>query len=147
MDDAVTRAMQTPWLLWQWWLHQITMPGGFAPAMLNQPILPNGTFAGVVVNENNSSDPLAEQAIVSQQSYGRQLGQLMDALAELIGERKPAPPTDSACGKLLEMKARIDQLKYAAAAQRFERVKADLARLKTSDPETYQQWLEELPQR
>jgi len=43
-----------------------------APQSLDQSILP-WTFAGLVVNENNSSDPATEQAVVSKDSYGRQL--------------------------------------------------------------------------
>jgi hypothetical protein len=41
----------------------------FAAGFLNEPILPNGIFAGVVIVENNSSDPQAERDIISEQSY------------------------------------------------------------------------------
>jgi hypothetical protein len=116
----------------------------FAAGFLNEPILPNGTFAGVVINQNNSSDPQAERDIVSEQSYGRQLGRLMDAVAVLISERPAESKECAELKDLLELKEKIDKIKNKAARSRFERVKTDLARLKLNAPKEYQERIDEL---
>jgi hypothetical protein len=147
MSDPLAGPMLNPWLVWPSWLNQIMASatrGAFTTGILNEPILPNGSFAGVVINENNSSDPRAELAIVSKKSYGRQLGQLMDAVAVLIDERPAGSEKSDALGDLLELKAEIDGIKRDAARSRFDRVKADLARLKLNAPKEYQKRIAEL---
>jgi hypothetical protein len=58
-----------------------------APRNLVQPILPGWVFGSVTnVTEQNSSAPDTEREIVAGQSYGRQLGRVMDALAVLIAD-------------------------------------------------------------
>src|SRR5438128_301501 len=60
----------------------------FAPQSLNQPVLPGWTFGNVItVTEKNSRSPQTEREIVAEHSYGRQLGRLTQALADLIEER------------------------------------------------------------
>ena len=57
-----------------------------APQVLSQPILPGWMFAGSVnVTEENSSSPETEREIVSQYSYGRQLGRITGSLPALAG--------------------------------------------------------------
>ena len=53
-----------------------------SPKTFEQPILP-GWFV-TNITERNSNDPDTERAIVASQSYGRQLGRMMDAIALLI---------------------------------------------------------------
>jgi hypothetical protein len=58
-----------------------------APRNLVQPILPGWVFGSVTnITEQNSSAPDTEREIIAAQSYGRQLGRVMDALAILIAD-------------------------------------------------------------
>ncbi|SDY45217.1 hypothetical protein SAMN04515617_114145 [Collimonas sp. OK242] len=146
-SDPAGGSIPNPWFIWPWWLSQIMASATrspFAAGFLNEPILPNGTFAGVVINQNNSSDPQAERDIVSEQSYGRQLGRLMDAVAVLISERPAESKECAELKDLLELKEKIDKIKNKAARSRFERVKTDLARLKLNAPKEYQERIDEL---
>lgn len=77
----------------------------------NQPILPGWTLN---IDSNNSSSPGTEGLVVSKFSYGRQLGQISDALAAII-DTLPAESTSApAVVRFLKMKAAIDVLKAAA---------------------------------
>ncbi|MBN3762010.1 hypothetical protein [Burkholderia sp. Ac-20365] len=102
-----------------------------APRHLQQSILP-WTFAAMVVNEDNSTNPAMERAIVKHESYGKQLGRLSDALTSLI--RETGVKHDDAIEEFLELKAHIDAIKRKSAYSRFEVVLADLKRLRTDNP-------------
>ncbi|MGG1947991.1 hypothetical protein AB1286_24845 [Trinickia sp. NRRL B-1857] len=101
-----------------------------APERLQQSILP-WTFAGVVVNDSNSTDPLMERAIVAKESYGKQLGRISDALDSLI--RQTNVKRDDAINAFLEIRAHIDDIKHGTEATRFEAVLADLRKLKPNN--------------
>jgi hypothetical protein len=109
-----------------------------APRNFVQPILP-GWF-GIVTNitEQNSSAPETEREIVAAQSYGRQLGRVMDALAVVIAdlpkEQQDAPPFE----EFAKLRSEIDGIKAQAAARRLDRIAADLATLKATKPEEYE---------
>jgi hypothetical protein len=103
----------------------------FAPENLTQPILPGWSFT---LNEVNSSAPDTERRIVAQESYGRQLGKLTDAVAVLI-ER--AGKGDPAFTELLELKARVEQAKAEARTDRLKRLGDDLRDLKAQDPAAF----------
>ncbi len=103
----------------------------FAPETFTQPILPGWSFT---LNEGNSSAPDTERRIVAQESYGRQLGKLTDAVAVLI-ER--AGKGDPAFTDLLELKARVEKAKTEAKADRLKRLSKDLQDLKTDDPDAF----------
>jgi hypothetical protein len=107
-----------------------------APGSLDQSILP-WTFAGLVVNENNSSNPAAEQAVVRKDSYGRQLGRISDALEFLIARLPEPDKKDNAIQTFVEMKAQIDEIKRAADAARFDRVLSWLEDLSRRDEKTF----------
>jgi hypothetical protein len=102
-----------------------------APKELNQPILP-WSFTGLVVNESNSSNPAAERAIVSEESYGRQLGRISDALAFLI-DQSCDDKSIRAIKDFLDMRKKIEAIKNETEDSRFDRVLADLERLRASD--------------
>jgi uncharacterized protein YprB with RNaseH-like and TPR domain len=113
-----------------WW------PWSTAPSSLSQPILPGWTFGNVTVNEQNSSAPETELAIVSEESYGRQIGKLLDAVALLIEERgELSPPQPFA--DLLALHRRIEDLKTQSAKRRLQQVERDLQRLKDTDHKAY----------
>lgn len=114
----------------------------FAPQQLTQAILPN--WALISVNESNSSAPETERRIVAQDSYGRQIGRLMDAVEALIAERKQDAPAVTAFAELAELKDRIDKVKREGAAERLDRIRQDLTMLKYDDPAEYKRQAEKL---
>ena len=117
------------WPLW-WW--------NLAPNTLSQPIQPGWTFANTVnVNARNSRSPQTEHDIVSEHSYGRQLGRLMDAVATLIDERPAGLPARRAFDELRSLRQSIEQIKASSAAVRLARLEADLAELKERSPQDY----------
>lgn len=80
-----------------------------APDELFQPILPGWMFGNIIsVSKRNSSSPNSERRIVEQYSYGRQLGQIIDALCDLITRQ---PPQTKAMSDLLTLKKEIDAIK------------------------------------
>lgn len=106
------------------------------PPSLEQPILP-GWF-GVTINAANSTAPETEQRILARDSYGRQIGRLMDATALLIEQtRNDDAPLPKAYEDLLALKARIDATKAEAALDRLKGLDDDLDHLKSCDPEAY----------
>ena len=127
--------LPTSWFPW---------PGGAsstlsAPQNLEQPILPGWVFGSVVnVNDQNSAAPDVEAAILRTHSYGRQLGQIVDALQVLIDERKDAGGgQNDLLDKFTEMKQTIDRVKAETATARVEQLRNDLAHLKDRDRAEY----------
>ena len=108
-----------------------------------QPILPGWTFGNLVVNETNSSAPATEAAIVARESYGRQLGKLMDAVFELI-ERQGGPGEVDAFQQLVDLRTRIDHVKAATVTDHLKLVEQDLAHLKAHDKAAYKAALKTL---
>jgi hypothetical protein len=128
-------------LAWPW---PMTFPfPSLAPQQLNQPIGSGWIFANTVsVTEQNSSAPDTERRIVAEQSYGRQIGRLMDAVSELIkaqgGVDRPA------FTELEALRAEVEAIKTAAAKDRLDQIRSDLDRLKVSDPAAYDRQVAEL---
>lgn len=119
-----------------WWWRLWFGAFGLAPQQLTQSILPGWSL--ININETNSSAPETEYRIVAGDSYGRQLGRLLDAVSALIDERgKTAPPRD-AFVQLADLKKRIDATKQAAAVGRLQRIRDELALLKKQNAEEYQ---------
>ena len=110
-----------------------------APRNLVQPILPGWVF-GSVTNSTvqNSSAPDTEREIVAAQSYGRQLGRVMDALAVLIADLPEEKQTATAFEEFTKIRCEIDDIKAQAAVRRLDRIEADLATLKQTEPGEYQ---------
>jgi hypothetical protein len=105
---------------------------GFSPTR-DEPILPNGTFAGVVINVQNSSDRGMESVIVNQRSYGLQLGKILDALAELAKERADAGKTGKLFNEITRLYEQIEEIKDRTAEGRLRQLIQDLERLGQSD--------------
>ncbi|HKR39882.1 MAG TPA: hypothetical protein VJU59_09415, partial [Paraburkholderia sp.] len=84
------------------------------------------------MNEENSNNPATERAIVKHENYGKQLGQISDALEVLIKDSNIEH--DEAFYQFLELKARIDVIEHNTENTRFEAVLADLKRLRRKDP-------------
>lgn len=90
----------------------------------------------LTVNEGNSSAPDTERRIVAQDSYGRQIGKLMDAVCLLIDDAEKTHPglKDTAEIKALnDLKNRIDAIKHEAQKARQDRLIEDLRALKAQD--------------
>lgn len=114
-----------------------------APRSLDQSILP-WTFAGLVVNNENSGDPATEQAIVSENSYGRQLGRISDALAFLIDELPEEEKKNKAIEPFVKMKTQIDEIKREKEAARFDQVLSDLGDLRQRDEKAFTERLDRI---
>jgi hypothetical protein len=109
------------------------------PRSFVQPILPGWVFGNVTnITEQDSSAPDTEREIVSSQSYGRQLGRVMDALAVLIADLPKAKQDEKAFKEFTEIRREIDDIKAQAAARRLDRIPADLTTLKETKPEEYE---------
>ena len=93
----------------------------------SQPILPGWTLN---IDSNNSSSPRTEGLVVSKFSYGRQLGQINDALAAIIAALPPATRALPQVERFIDMKTRIDALKDDNLDDRVASVAAELAALK-----------------
>ena len=116
---------------WPW-----TWPFPSMPEQFTQPILPGWSLFNIT--ENNSSAPDTERRIVAQDSYGRQIGRIMDALEVLIEERHKGAPDKPAFEEFEQLRKRVDQAKRAAAVDRLTRIGDDLALLKAEDDVAYQ---------
>ena len=93
----------------------------------SQPILPGWTLN---IDSNNSSSPRTEGLVVSRFSYGRQLGQINDALAAIIATLPAATQALPQVKRFIDLKARIDALKDGNLDDRVASVAAELAALK-----------------
>ena len=125
---------------WPFWMKG-SMPNPLdffaAPRNFVQPILP-GWFGSVTnITEQNSSAPDTEREIIAAQSYGRQLGRVMDALAVLIADLPKAKQDATAFEEFAKLRREIDGIKAEAAARRLDRIAADLTTLKETKPEEY----------
>ena len=127
------------WLAWwsELWRQAYAPTAGLpslAPQALSQPILPGWLFAGSVnVTEENSSSPETEREIVSQYSYGRQIGRIIDVLSELIERWPGGVPDDRAVQRFAELRDDVGKIK----AQGIVRAISELAELKQGNPPEY----------
>ena len=103
-----------------------------APYYLSQDILRGWSF--LTINENNSSAPDTERRIIAQDSYGKQLGKVTDAVADLITQSGKETP---AFTELLDLRDRVEAAKTQAQADRLKRLADDLKALKAADPEAF----------
>jgi hypothetical protein len=142
MDNANKDSTGRPWPMW-WWPSAMMEPwnpgaAAGAPQSLNQPILPGWTFGNSInITENNSGSPETERDIVAEESYGRQLGRVLDALDVLIHERPKGSSKPKALSDLLDLRERIETVKLRSATSRVKHIESDLARLKKDDPKEY----------
>ena len=129
-------------LFWNWpagLLDALKMPvAAAAPQNLNQPILPWVFANSISVNDANSSCPALEMEIVARQSYGRQLGRVMQALQALIQERPEGAPPNPAFAEFLALSQEIQSIKDQSLASRVSRLESDLAWVREHDADAYQ---------
>ena len=144
MTPADTSPLQAWWSIWPSFLKE-TMDRyypGLAPQNLNQPINPGWNFGtSITINEVNSSDPQIEKEIVAAESYGRQLGRVLDALNVLIGERPKGGQTPEALQDFAKMYDRIEGIKEAERGKQQDRLAQALKRLQEDDPQAFREVL------
>jgi hypothetical protein len=115
------------------------------PRKVDQSINPGWTFGNLIsVTEQNSRAPDTERNIVAAESYGRQLGRIMDAVAELIGELPESRQKSPAFAELLDLRSKINKIKVASAARRLDRFAADLDELRKVNKAEYKRLAQEL---
>lgn len=103
-----------------------------APQKLWQSFNNGWSFGNVTISSQNSSAPETEQAIVAVESYGRQIGKLMDAV-DLLIKREPDWEDTEAFAEVDKLKARIEGVKRDMAVRRIDQLRGDLATLRASD--------------
>ena len=121
-------------------------PGGSSPGLhsrrlrlrenLSQPIDPGWSFGNVIVNKENSNSPSTEHAIVSKESYGRQIGKLLNAMYAML-EAQGGDQGVAAYREVIELWNTVEEIKVKAAKRRIDILQRDLEVLKTSDAETF----------
>jgi hypothetical protein len=140
--NSSSRGSSLPMLDWPSWVKDsLSIPFGpfAAPRNLEQPILPGWVFGDVTnITEQNSSAPETERAIVTSQSYGRQLGRMMDVLALLIAHVPKEERHAKAFEEFDKLRKDIDDIKAKAAIRRLDRMADDLAALKAAKPAEYE---------
>ncbi|SDA36185.1 hypothetical protein [Sphingomonas sp. NFR15] len=104
----------------------------FAPQKLWQSVNSGWSFGSVTINEQNSSAPQTEQIILAHESYGRQIGKLLDAVNELV-KTQPDRDSNKAFIEISELATRINRIKHEAAVDRIQRLRQDLELLSASD--------------
>ena len=115
------------------WFDPTTWPA-MAPNALNQSILPGWSL--FTVNETNSSDPATEQRVLAGNSYGRQIGRMMDVMDELVKANPAVAKTDA--GKAFEaLRQEVQSAKDNAKAGRLKKLMDDLKALKAKDPQAF----------
>jgi hypothetical protein len=116
-----------------------------APYKLNQPINQGWTFGNLItVTEQNSTSPDTERSIVAAHSYGRQLGRVIDAMAQLIKDLPESQRQNEAFKQFADLRNEIEQIKSDSAARRLDHFAEDLAELRKTDGRQYQRVAREL---
>lgn len=102
-----------------------------APQKLMQSFNNGWSFANLTINSMNSSAPDTEQAIVAVESYGRQIGKLLDAV-DLLVKQQSDWREHAAFSEVDALKRRIDRVKQDQAVHRIEQLRSDLGLLRAS---------------
>jgi hypothetical protein len=146
MTNTSTNPSAPAWSGWPFWPSWILdRPSATSSVDLTQPINPGWTFGNVIsVTEQNSSSPETERDIVASESYGRQLGRIMDAVTELVSELPQSTQQKPVFKDLIALSDKIQKIKSKSAAHRLDRVAADLAELRTRDVAEYRRVVQEL---
>ena len=130
-DETTNRGAPDLWM--RWWSPWASL----APRDLTQPINSGWSFGNVIVNQRNSSAPATEQAILAEESYGRQIGKLLEAVHALIKE-KPGSADNPAFKDIEALREKIERLKGEAAVARIDQLRRDLELLKASDKAAFE---------
>ena len=110
-----------------------------APQNVTQSILPSifATNSTLFITDANSSCPETEQKILAKESYGRQLGRVIDALEVLIQERPKGAAKSKALTEFLALSHNIESIKDESLAAHIKRLEAELVWLEKNNPGEY----------
>ena len=137
MTNASNSTTLPAWPFWPFDLSNLT--NSATSVDITQPINPGWTFGNLIsVTEQNSSAPDTERDIVAAESYGRQLGRVIDALVVLITDVPESKREEPAFAKLIELHEKIESIKVRAASRRLDRFVADVTALRTANDTEYQ---------
>ena len=112
----------------------------FAPDQLWQPINPGWSFGNLIVNNNNSSAPNVEHAVLNRHSYGRQIGRLLDVV-EVLVKRFQATTQDvtdadkTAIGQFEQLLKDVREEKEKAGKERRASLQSELEILIKENPQ------------
>ncbi|NML18886.1 hypothetical protein [Azohydromonas caseinilytica] len=139
MPEKSEKPQKSDWIAFHsaMWPYSPLLELKVAPEWLNQSINPNWNFGTVIYNQDNSANPKAEQAILAQYSYGRQLGRIQDVI-ELLLELQKASISDEnkAVQQFSAMLKDIHREKTKARNDRIKELQDELEKLqKGDDPE------------
>jgi hypothetical protein len=115
----------------------------FAPERLWQPLNPGWSFGNLIVNQQNSSAPEVEQALVSRISYGKQIGRMMEAVEVLI-KITEADPKNKAIDDFNKLAAEVKTIKQEASHQRLKRLREEINALREQDKAAWQALVDSL---
>ncbi len=120
-------------------MSNVTFPNFFPwlPQSVDERFNNGWTFGNLVVNLGNSRAPEVEREVVSQHSYGRQLGRLTDAVVALA--KQAGATADPAVEPLIQLAKEIDAIKAKTRRRRCDELLDELKALKRSNP---RQWTE-----
>jgi len=113
------------------WFDPTTWPSN----TFSQSILPGWSL--FTVNENNSSDPATEQRVLAGNSYGRQIGRMMDVVEELV-KANPAVAKSEAGVAFEKLREGVQAAKDDAKTDRLKKLMDDLKALKADDPKAFE---------
>jgi len=116
-----------------------------APGQLSQPILPGWNFGNMYfVTEENSRDPGMERQILTKNSYGHQLGRIIDALAVLVDQQPEATRVaEGPLKEFLELAKEIREIKERARTRRVDNLRSGLVSLENQCPEEFKKLMDE----
>ena len=116
-------------------------PSTWPTNTFSQSILPGWSL--MTVNETNSSDPATEQRVVAGNSYGRQIGRMMDVVEELV-KANPAVAKTRAGVEFEKLRESVQTAKDDAKTDRLKKLMTDLKALKTNDPKAFKALIDEI---
>ena len=119
------------------WFDPTTWPSN----TFSQSILPGWSL--FTVNENNSSDPATEQRVLAGNSYGRQIGRMMDVVEELV-KANPAVAGSEAGVAFEKLRESVQAAKDDAKTDRLKKLMDDLRALKADDPKAFKDLIDEV---
>jgi hypothetical protein len=126
-EDAIMAATSV-FPTWPW-------TPSLAPDWLEQRFNNGWTFGNVYVTTQNSSAPDVEKAVVSEHSYGQQLGRLTDAVVELARLLKATHNAD--VQPLVDLAEDIARIKQRTQRTRSAELLDELRALKKNDPKAF----------
>jgi len=110
-------------------------PLSWVPQGVDERFNNGWTFGNLIVNAGNSRAPDIEREVVSKNSYGRQIGRLMDAVVAIA--KQVDATADPQVEPLIKLSREIEAIKAQAKKRRGEELLAELKELKRCNPKAW----------